>query len=50
MIFDIITSLIYAVNKTRIGWLGSDWTADRMGLWIRSNQTGIFAFGAEELL
>ena len=49
MIFDIITSLILAVNKTRIGWLGSDWTADRIGLWIRSNWTDIFSFGAEEL-
>ena len=38
-----------AVNKTRIRWLGLDWTAARIGLWIRSNQTGIFAFGVEEL-
>ena len=45
MIFDIITSLILAVNKS----LGSDWTADRIGLWMRSNRTGIFAFAAEEL-
>ena len=49
MIFDIITSLILPINKTRIGWLGSDWTADWIGLWIRSNWIDIFAFGAEEL-
>ena len=43
-----------AVNKTRIGSLESDRTVDRIGLQIgsdriRSDQIGIFAFGAEEL-
>ena len=39
-----------AVNKTRIGLLGSDRTVDQSGLWtldwIRSDR---IAFGAEEL-
>ena len=39
-IFDIITSLILAVNKTRIGSLGLDWTVDRIGLWIGSKSRG----------
>ena len=39
----------WAVNKTKIGLLGLLWTLDRIGLQIGLDQTGIFAFGAEEL-
>ena len=39
----------WTVNKTQIGSLGSDQTADRIGLWIGLDQTGTFAFVAEEL-
>ena len=42
-----------AVNKTRIGLLGSDRIVDRIGLRIGSgritDRTSVFAFGAEEL-
>ena len=41
-----------AVNKTRIGSLGSDRTADESDSGsdqIGSDRTGIFALGAEEL-
>ena len=39
----------WAVNNTKIGLLGLLWTLDRIGLQIGLDQTGIFAFGAEEL-